>query len=111
MDESNLSPIKRTALSVIDSVRNMVIHDCDDETIIKTMPKVNVPTTIGIVESEYMSYDDAIKELGIPYNRNKLSALAKKYGIKSRKCRNMPIGFHKDDIARLKDILNKGRGE
>lgn len=106
MDESSLSPIKRTALSVIDSVRNMVIYECDDETIVKTMPKVNIPTKIGIVESEYMTYDDAIKELEMPYNRNRLSALAKKYGIKSHKCRNMPIGFHKDDIARLKEILN-----
>lgn len=111
MDESKLSPIKKSALSVLDTVRHMVIYNCDDETIVKTMPKINIPTTIGIVESEYMSYDDAIKELEIPYNRNKLSSLAKKYGIKSHKCRNMPIGFHKDDIARLKEILNKERRE
>lgn len=106
MDESKLSPIKRTALSVIDSVRNMVVNDCDDDTIVKTMPKINIPTTIGVVESDYMSYDDAIKELEIGYNRNKLSELAKAHGIKSHKFRHMPIGFHKDDIARLKNILN-----
>lgn len=106
MDESKLSPIKRTALSVIDSVRNMVVNDCDDDTIVKTMPKINIPTTIGVVESDYMSYDDAIKELEIGYNRNKLSELAKTHGIKSHKFRHMPIGFHKDDIARLKNILN-----
>lgn len=111
MDESKLSPIKRTALSMLDSVKHMVIHDCDDETIVKTMPKVNIPTKVGIIEDEYMSYDDAIKELEIPYNRNRLSALAKEHGIKSHKCRNMPIGFHKDDIARLKVILNSKKGE
>ena len=91
---------------MLDTLKSVVINDCDDETIVKTIPKVNIPTKIGIIEEDYMSYDDAIKELEIPYNRNKLSSLAKKYGIKSHKCRNMPIGFHKDDIARLKEIIN-----
>lgn len=107
MDESKLSPIKRSALAILDTLKNTVINDCDDETIVKTMPKVTIPTKVGIVESDYMSYDDAIKELNIGYNRNKLSELAKQYGIKSHKFRHMPIGFHKDDIARLKEILNK----
>lgn len=106
MSDNNLSPIKRTALALIDTVRAMVINDCDDETIIKTMPTVNIPTKIGVIESDYLSYDDAIKELGISYNRNRLSKLAKEHGIVSHKFRNMPIGFHKDDIARLKHIIS-----
>lgn len=105
MDETNLSPIKRSALSMIDSFRNIVATECDDETIVKTLPNIKIPS-VGIVEEDYMSYDDAIKELEIGYNRNKLSALAKKYNIQCHKFRNMPIGFHKDDIAKLKRILN-----
>ena len=105
MDETNLSPIKRSALSMIDSFRNLVATECDDETIVKTLPNIKIPS-VGIVEEDYMSYDDAIKELEIGYNRNKLSALAKKYNIQCHKFRNMPIGFHKDDIAKLKRILN-----
>lgn len=105
MDETNLSPIKRSALSMIDSFRNLVATECDDETIVKTLPNIKIPS-VGIVEEDYMSYDDAIKELGMGYNRNKLSALAKKYNIQCHKFRNMPIGFHKDDIAKLKRILN-----
>lgn len=105
MDEHNLSPIKRSALAVIDTVKHMIINDCDDETIVKTMPQVVIPKKVGVVEEDYMSYDDAIKELHIGYNRNKLSELAKQHNIKSHKFRNMPIGFHKDDIARLKEIL------
>lgn len=101
-----LSPIKKHTLSLIDGFRDMVATECDDETIIATIPKINIPS-VGIIEDNYMSYDDAIKELELPYNRNKLSALTKKYGIKSHKCRNMPIGFHKDDIARLKEILEQ----
>lgn len=107
MEERNLSPIKRSALSVLDTVKHMVVNDCDDETIIKTMPQVVIPKKVGVVEEDFLSYDDAIDELKLPYNRNKLSQLAKEHGIKSHKFRNMPIGFHKDDIARLKEILSQ----
>lgn len=107
MDESKLSPIKRSALAVVDTVKHMIVNECDDETIIKTLPQVTIPTKVGIVEEDYMSYDDAIDELKLPYNRNKLAQLAKEHGIMSHKFRNMPIGFHKDDIARLKEILSK----
>ena len=105
MDETNFSPIKRSASSIIDSFRNIVATECDDETIIKTIPNLKIPS-VGIVEEDFMSYDDAIKELEMGYNRNKLSALAKKHGIKSQKFRNVPIGFHKADIDKLKRILN-----
>lgn len=111
MDDDRISPVKRVALIAIDSLRNMVVNDCDDETIANTLPKVSIPIKVGIVETDFMSYDDAIKELNMGYNRNKLSKLAKQYGIKSHKFRNMPIGFHKDDIARLKEELNKKRGD
>lgn len=107
MDESKLSPIKRSALAVVDTVKHMIVNECDDETIIKTLPQVTIPTKVGIVEEDYMSYDDAIDELQLPYNRNKLAQLAKEHGIRSHKFRKMPIGFHKDDIARLKEILSK----
>lgn len=108
MDKSNLSPIKRTALSMLDSFRDIVATECDDETIVKTLPNIKIPTRKGIVEEDYMSYDDAIKYLDMGYNRNKLSKLAKKHNIKSQKFRNMPIGFHVDDIERLKEILERG---
>jgi hypothetical protein len=106
MDESKLSPIKRSALAVVDTVKHMIVNDCDDETIIKALPQVTIPTKVGIIEEDYMSYDDAIAELKLPYNRNKLAQLAKEHGIRSHKFRNMPIGFHKDDITRLKEILS-----
>lgn len=107
MTKENLSPIKRSALSALDAFRHIVEVECDDETIVKTLPNIKIPTSIGIVEDDYMSYDEAIKELGIGYNRNKLSSLAKMYNVKCHKFRNMPIGFHKDDIAMLKSILDK----
>lgn len=108
MDESKMSPIKRSALNMIDSFRNLVATECDDDTIMKTIPNIKLPQVVGLSEDDYMSYDDAIKELGMGYNRNKLSSLAKKYGIKNHKFRNMSIGFRRDDIERLKEILKKG---
>jgi hypothetical protein len=105
MQDSKLSIIKRVALDVVDTVRDRIINDCDDETILESLPKIR--TLCGVNEEDYMSYDDALKELGMGYNRNKLSELAKKHGIKNHKFRHMPIGFHKDDIARLKEILSQ----
>lgn len=109
MSSDTLSATKRIALAMVDKVRDMIINDCDDETIIKTIPKVEISPNKGFIESDYLSYDDAIKELGMGYNRNKLSELAKKYNIQNHKFRHMPIGFHKDDIARLKEILNNDK--
>lgn len=101
-----LSPIKRSALAIIDSFRDIVANDCDDADIVKTIPNINIPIDVGIKEKDYMSYDDAIDFLKIGYNRNRLSELAKKHGIKSHKFRKMPIGFHIKDIERLKTILD-----
>lgn len=107
METTNLSLTKRNALILLDAIREVVISECNDEIIANALAKVFIPVNIGIVESDYMSYDEAIKELGISHNRNKLSKLAKEQGIKCHKFRHMPIGFHKDDIARLKEILSK----
>lgn len=107
MEDNTLSLTKRNALILLDAIREIVISEGNDEIIANALSKVFVPVKVGIVESDYMSYDDAIKELKISHNRNKLSQLAKEHGIKCHKFRNMPIGFHKDDIARLKEILSK----
>lgn len=107
MENSNLSLTKRNALILLDAIREIVISDGNDEIIANALAKVFIPVNGGIVASDYMSYDEAIKELGISHNRNKLSKLAKEHDIKCHKFRNMPIGFHKDDIARLKEILSK----
>lgn len=104
-----LSKTKKLVLSVIDNIREQVINDCDDETLVSRMSDFKVLDTDAFHEDDYYTYDEAIAELGIAYNRNKLSDLAKKYGVRNRKFKNVSIGFHKDDIGKLKILLNRQR--
>lgn len=106
MSTDNISPTKKALLVMWDAVRERIISpECDDEAILANASKMRILNQDVFREDEFMTYDEAIKELGISYNRNKLSTLAKKYGIKNRKFKNCPAGFHKDDITRLKLIL------
>lgn len=116
MSTEGLSPVKLAILSMWEDVRDLILSpECDDEAIMVNANKISILNQGSFREDEYMTYDDAMKELGIGYNRNRLSTLAKKYGIKSRKFKNSPAGFHKDDISRLKLILatkdNKTTGQ
>ena len=104
---NGISKTKQFVLSVIDNIREQVINDCDDETLTARMSDMRVLDIETFREDDYYTYDEAIKELGIPYNRNKLSELAKKYNIRNRKFKNVPVGFHKDDISKLKLILSR----
>lgn len=56
---------------------------------------------------EYMNYDEALDYLGLGYNRGKLNALCKQYGIINHRIRNVPIGFKRKDIERLFYILQE----
>ena len=103
----NLSKTKRFVLSIIDEVRQQVLTECDDETLTSRMHDFSILDRDSFKEDDYYTYDEAIKELGIPYNRNKLSELAKKHNVRNRKFKNVPVGFHKDDISKLKLILNR----
>lgn len=104
---SEISKTKLSVLSMIDSFKNMVINDCDDETIMLKIHDLQILDNGTFREEDYLTYDEAIKELGINYNRNRLSDLAKKHGIRNRKFNSTHVGFHRDDIRKLKLLLQK----
>lgn len=104
-----LSKTKQFVLSIIDNVREQVLNDCDDETLTARMSDMRVLDMEAFHEDDYYTYDEAIAELGIGYNRNKLADLARKHNIRNRKFKNVSVGFHKDDIQKLKLILNKSK--
>lgn len=104
---NGISKTKQFVLSVIDNVREQVINDCDDEMLTARMSDMRVLDIEAFHEDDYYTYDEAIAELGIGYNRNRLSELAKKYNIRNRKFKNVPVGFHRDDIRKLKIILSR----
>lgn len=105
----SISKTKQFVLSIIDRVREQVLNDCDDETLTARMNDMRVLDIEAFHEDDYYTYDEAIAELGIGYNRNKLADLAKKHNIRNRKFKNVSVGFHKDDIQKLKLILNKSK--
>lgn len=102
-----LSKTKKLVLSVLDNIREQVLTECDDETLTSRMNDLRLLDSDSFHEDDYYTYDEAIKELGLPYNRNKLSDLAKKHNVRNRKFKNVPVGFHKDDINKLKLILSR----
>ena len=105
---NGISKTKQFVLSVIDNIREQVINECDDETLTARMSDMRVLDLDAFHEDDYYTYDEAIAELGIGYNRNRLAELAKKYNVRNRKFKNVSVGFHKDDISKLKLILNRG---
>lgn len=108
---NGISKTKQFVLSVIDNIREQVINDCDDETLTARMSDMRVLDIEAFHEDDYYTYDEAIAELDIGYNRNRLAELTKKYNIRNRKFKNVSVGFHKDDIRKLKLILNKNKAD
>lgn len=105
MNTKELSPIKRMALAVVNTVKEQIINDCSDEEITHHMARIHPDLRGTYREEDFMNYDEALKELHLGYNRGKLNALAKQYHIKNYTFKNNHIGFKRDDIAMLKRIL------
>jgi hypothetical protein len=103
MNQDNLSPTKRAALSLLDTFKDIIVMNCDDETIQKTMVNCH-PSSFGeyIKPSDYMNAEDAMQELGLGYNRNKFFNLLKKYNVETNVINGHSIGYHKEDIERIR---------
>lgn len=110
--ESNkLSPTMRYAIVVLkNAIKDIICGNCSEEEVADIISKVN-PERHGMIDpDDYMNYDEAMKELPFGYNRNKLNALAKKYGIENKRVNNMPIGFNRKDIELLVKKVKEEEG-
>lgn len=106
MDKDKLSIIKKTALALLDKLKEQVVNDCDDEEVAETMTKFHPSSREEYINpNDYCNADKAMDMLHLGYNRSRFFALTKKYGIKNHKINNQPIGFLKKDIERLKKEL------
>lgn len=104
-DDNNLSVIKRTALVIMDSLKERIMTDCNDEEIQEAMTKFH-PQSNGYVKKDgFVNYDDALKILGLQNNRTKLNKLCKEHGIKNQKINNVSVGFLRKEIERLAIII------
>lgn len=108
MDYSSLTPISRMALKIVDAIRERLINnECDEEELVNGLNKLNFETSKEYIRpKDYVNADEAMKMLGIGYNRSKFFALTKKYGIVNYTINNQHIGFRKKDIEDLANIIN-----
>ena len=105
MSEEKLSPIKRTALALIDTVRTKIMTDCSEEEIVKSMAKFHPETNGYFKQDDFVTADKAMRMLHLGQNRNKFFQLTKEYGIENHKISNQNVGFLRKDIEQLYEVL------
>lgn len=107
MVEEKLSPIERMALKIIDSIRDKLINkECSDSDLAEGLSRLNFETSKDFINpKDYVTADEAMKMLGLGYNRSKFFALTKKHGIINHTINNQHIGFYKKDIERLSELF------
>lgn len=106
MEIKGLSPIKRMALAMLDSLKQQVINDCDESEISETMVKFHPSSNKEYFNpNDYCTADKAMKILRLGYNRNKFFELTKEYGIENYKVNNAPLGYKISEIERLDTLL------
>lgn len=106
-ETNNLSAIKRTALVIMDSLKEQIMTDCNDEELQEAMAKFHPQSHGYVKKDEFVNYDDALKILGLSNNRTKLNNLCKQYGIKNQKINNVCVGFLRKEIERLAKIIKR----
>lgn len=105
--QEKLSPIKRTALALIDRLKEQVLNDCDEQEIVNTMAKFNPETNGYFKQDDFVTADKAMRMLHLGQNRNKFFELTKEYGIENHKISNQNVGFLRKDIERLSELLSE----
>lgn len=104
MNVKDLSPIKRSAIALLDRLKEQVMNDCDDTDVVSTMVKFNPETNGYFKQSDFVTADKAMRMLHLGQNRNKFFQLTKEYGIENHKISNQNVGFLKKDIERLIEL-------
>lgn len=104
-DLENLSVVKRMALNILDDLRFNIVHNCSEEELLSSMGQLDAKSKGYVNPKDMLTYDKAMSMLKIK-NRNKFSELCKKHNVKNVKINNMSVGFHKEDIERLQQVLN-----
>lgn len=104
---TGLSATKKLALATLDFIKERIIKgDCSDDELNENLSRLNCEANKDYInKNDYINADQAIKILGIGYNRNKLFELTKKYGIVNHTLNNQHIGFKRKEIEKLACIL------
>ena len=106
--QNKKSPTMKYAIHLLKGViKDITNGECSEEELADALGRFNPENRGYIKEGDYMNYDEACKELGIGWNRNRLNNLCKKYNVVNHKFNNAHIGFAKRDIMELKLIIQE----
>lgn len=107
MKNTELSATKKLAIATLDFIKERIIQgDCSDEELSENLSRVNCEANKDYInKNDYVNADQAIKILGIGYDRNKLFSLTKKYGVINHTLNNQHIGFKRKEIEQIACIL------
>lgn len=106
MEENSLSIVQRTALAVIDSIRDKILNgDCNEKDLTESLAQFHPESNGYFNRYDYINADKAMNILQLGYNRAKFYTLLKEYGITNHHINNMPIGYKRTEIERLAKII------
>ena len=103
--KKEMTIIKRTAIALLDELKEKVVNDCSDEDVVSTMSKFHPQVNGYFKQDDFVTADMAMRILHLGQNRNKFFRLVKEYGIENHKISNQNIGYLKKDIYKLSTIL------
>lgn len=95
------------AIKTLDFIKECIINgDCSDEELQENMTRISMAANKDYInKNDYINVDQAMKMLGMKYNRNRFFELTKKYGIVNHTINNQHIGFKRQEIEELAMIL------
>lgn len=86
-------------------MRDLKDGKCTDEEINRIVSNIDADKNGYIHPDDYLPAEKAMKELRV--HRNQFFALTKEHNIQCKKINGHSIGYHKNDIQRLRNTLKE----
>lgn len=86
-------------------MRDLKYGKCTDEEINRIVSNIDADKNGYIHPDDYLPAEKAMKELRV--HRNQFFALTKEHNIQCKKINGHSIGYHKNDIQRLRNALKE----
>ena len=88
-------------------MRDLKDGKCTDEDINRIVSNIDADKNGYIHPDDYLPAEKAMKELRV--HRNQFFALTKEHNIQCKKINGHSIGYHKNDIQRLRNHLKESK--
>lgn len=88
-------------------LRDLKNGECTDEQIDDLIANTEPRSRGYFREEDFVTAEEAMKILCLGKNRNRFFTLTKAHKVQSKTFNGVKIGFHKDEIYRLKDKITK----